>query len=159
MKDYRLYEVWRNMIRRCYYPKMVRYNRYGGRGITVCDEWKNSYDEFRKWAVATKYHEQMQRSCGVKKKMPTIDRIDNNGNYCPENCQWSTYAEQGRNRGNSISRDAEPFITSHSKGVCWNKDRNKWMARITVSGKRIFLGLFEKEEDASEAYVRMFKLR
>lgn len=82
----RLYAVWNAMMSRCYNPNTERYGRYGGRGITVCDEWLHKYPAFRDWAVANGYRDGL-----------TIDRINVDGNYCPENCRWITKAEQQKN--------------------------------------------------------------
>ena len=82
----RLYNIWSDMKRRCYNPKNKRYNRYGGRGISVCDEWKDDFQAFYDWAIYNDYAEDL-----------TIDRIDVNGNYEPNNCRWITWKEQQRN--------------------------------------------------------------
>ena len=74
----RLYMVWCGMKERCYSPKHNRYKNYGGRGITVCEEWRNDYAAFRDWAMANGYDPEAPRGAC------TIDRIDVNGNYCPE---------------------------------------------------------------------------
>ena len=82
-----LYNIWCAMKRRCYGTKTSRYYRYGGRGIKICDGWKNNFLAFYNWSINN----------GWKKGL-TIDRIDNDGNYEPENCQWLTKSENSRKR-------------------------------------------------------------
>lgn len=83
----RLYNTWGHMRARCYNPHDKRYASYGGRGIIVCDAWKNSFEAFRDWALSTGYKDTL-----------TIDRIDVNGNYCPENCRWVDVLTQNNNK-------------------------------------------------------------
>lgn len=89
MTGTRVYMTWANMKRRCYEETNEQYKDYGGRGIKVCDEW-HKFESFYAWAKSSGYNDTL-----------TIDRIDNNGNYCPENCKWSTYKENCRNKGNN----------------------------------------------------------
>jgi hypothetical protein len=80
------------MLQRCYNPNHIEYKRYGGRGIGVCDEWRNDPESFLAWAKETGY-----RHTGGKRNEMSIDRIDNNLGYSPQNCKWSTPEEQNRN--------------------------------------------------------------
>lgn len=86
-----LFSKWEHMKDRCYNPKDKRYKNYGGRGIKICNEWLNSFESFYEWSLENGYKDGL-----------TIDRIDVNGNYEPNNCRWTTWDVQCNNRTNNV---------------------------------------------------------
>lgn len=88
----RLYKIWCAMRERCSRQTHAAYQYYGGRGIAVCDEWRESFSAFQRWAVASGYRSDK-----------SIDRIDNDGPYHPDNCRWATDKMQARNKGEAKS--------------------------------------------------------
>lgn len=122
------YRAWIDMRRRCNNPKAQQFEQYGGRGINVCERW-NDFNNF--------FVDVGERPTSKH----TIERIDVNGHYEPDNCKWATWYEQSHNRrarGNS-----------GQNGVCFKN--NKWCADIRVKGKRIHLGYFDDIQDAIDA--------
>lgn len=91
MSNTKLFSIWKDMRNRCYNKNVDRYNNYGGRGITVCKEWKESFEPFMEWAFANGYEEGL-----------SIERKDVNGNYEPSNCIWITKEEQYRNKTSNV---------------------------------------------------------
>lgn len=86
-RNTRLYDIWHGMKNRCYNENNDRYRDYGGKGTTICNEWKNDFQSFYDWSMANGYKDNL-----------TIDRMDTDGNYEPSNCRWITNKEQQNNR-------------------------------------------------------------
>lgn len=119
----RVYRIWSEMLTRCYNKNIKGYSNYGRRGIFVCEQWhdfKNFYD----WAMANGYTDRL-----------TIDRIDNNGSYCPENCRWATQKQQSNNRRTNqfyivanekltIAQIAEKYCIDYK--LLWNRLKKNW---------------------------------
>lgn len=130
----RLYRIWANIKTRCYNQRDPHFSRWGGKGVKMCEEWKNSFNSFYTWAISNGYTDKL-----------TIDRIDNNGNYTPSNCRWVTVAEQNRNK------EHVRFITYNGKRQTigqWTKELNLgketirerlkrgWSEEEVIKGKR-----------------------
>lgn len=110
MKHTRIYGIWCDVKKRCYNPNCKSYKYYGGKGISVCDEWKNNFLSFYYWSMANGYKDDLQ-----------IDRIDTNGNYSPKNCRWITHSEQQKNKTNNIYIEHNGEIKTISE---WSKILN-----------------------------------
>ena len=128
----KFYHTWNGMKQRCYNKKDRNYLGYGGRGIMVCDDWKN-IENFIKWAEET-YVEDM-----------TLDRIDNDGNYEPSNCRWASSIVQALNQRKS-TRNTSGYV-----GVSQDKRCKLWRASISVNRIVYVLGYFKDKMDAVKA--------
>lgn len=87
----RMYSIYSSMISRCHSPKSVSYRYYGGKGISVCDEWRESFESFAVWAESNGYNDSL-----------SIDRIDNSKGYSPSNCRWIPLSEQSDNKSTTV---------------------------------------------------------
>lgn len=130
-----LYIKWKGMRQRCKDPKYAEYERYGGRGITVCAEWQASFLAFEKWARENGYRPGLQ-----------IDRIDPDKDYSPENCRFTNSFGNAKNKGLTASN------TSGYKGVSYIRKIRKWKASITCNYRQYHLGYFESSKEAAYAY-------
>ena len=131
----KIHRAWKNMKQRCYNKNNSHYEWYGGKGVAVCELWKNNFKAFQEWSLKNGYSEEL-----------SIDRINNNGDYEPSNCRWTTNEVQARNGVllNSCNTSGYRGITLSSSG--------KWIAQIGVSHKRIRLGTHDTKLEAAKAY-------
>lgn len=134
MSKHKLYPTWKGMIDRCNNNKNSKFKYYGGRGITVCDRWKD----------VSLFIEDMYPSY---QEGLSIDRINNDGNYEPFNCRWSTREVQGRNTSVLYSHNTSGF-----RGVHFNTLSKKWISKIKLSGVQITIGRYCTVIDAAKAY-------
>lgn len=132
-KGTQLYQRWEAMKRRCH-PGFHQRADYFDRGIRVCPEW-GGFAEFARWAMSHGYAPEL-----------TLDRIDNDGGYTPENCRWVPRTVQMRNTRHLMSTN-----TSGYRGVSLHQGA-RWRAGITVDGRHVYLGLHETAEQAAETY-------
>jgi len=132
----KVYRAWQNMITRCCNKNSNSFVNYGMRGIIVCEEWKNSFTAFNNWANSNGYDDLL-----------TLDRIDNNGNYEPSNCRWTTIFVQAQNKRKLRSNNKSGY-----RGALRVKNTDKFSASITANKKAIHIGTFNSVEEAALAY-------
>lgn len=133
----RLYSIWISMKQRCYNSNCNSFKYYGGRGIKVCEEWKNNFLSFEKWSIENGYSENL-----------TLDRIDVNGNYCQENCRWATQVEQQNNLRNN-HRESYAGIT---------KTIAEWSHFLNINQTTI-RNWVRNEEKTFQQYLEEFLLK
>lgn len=131
----RLYRIWANIKTRCTNQNDPHFDRYGGRGISICDEWTDDFQAFYVWAISHGYTDEL-----------TIDRIDNNGNYEPNNCRWVTVSEQNRNKRNvrlisynGITKTIPEWTKELNLGKETIRERLRrgWSETEAIEGKRV----------------------
>lgn len=131
---HRLYNTWNHMLYRCYNKNFKQFSDYGGRGITVCEEWLD-VKNFIDWVENKSNWEE-----GL-----TLDRIDNNKGYSPDNCTFSISTIQAINQRQQINN------TSGYVGVTWDKNKGKWAVRIQMFKRGKHIGYYLNKEEAAQA--------
>jgi hypothetical protein len=126
--------VWQAAKQRCYNPNHRGFKNYGGRGIGMSAEWYWSFEQFYK-------------DMGPCPSGLSLERMDNDGDYCKDNCKWATRTEQNRNTRTPLTN------TSGYRGASWVPKLGKWKAQINLDGKHVHLGLFDTVEDAAMVYA------
>lgn len=134
----RLYRIWMRMKQCCYNPNNPNYKHYGGRGITVCKEWKDDFQAFYDWAIASGYDYNAEfGEC-------TIDRIDVNGNYEPSNCRWTNVDIQSRNKRSNI--------TIEFRGQ--TKVLKDWAKELGISYNTLYSRLHNSNWDIEKSFTK-----
>lgn len=134
LKSHKFYDTWHNIKSRCYNINNKDYKNYGGRGITICDEWLD-IKNFTKWTDMTYPHIEGY----------TLDRIDNSKGYSPNNCRWADAITQAHNKRMPKNN------TSGYVGITLNKVTGKWCASVGTGNEDIRLGSYVNKEDAVKA--------
>lgn len=124
----RIYKTWKDMKARCYNQNNKDYKNYNGRGISVCEAWRNDFKSFHDWAMSNNYSDNL-----------TIDRIDNDGNYEPSNCRWVDRSTQSQNR--RYAKNKTDHRNIHKVG-------NGFVVKISHKAVRHYLGYFNNINDA-----------
>lgn len=129
------YHIWVSMNQRCYNVNSQVYEHYGKRGIEVCEGWQSSFEKF--------FRDMGERPSDKH----TIDRINNDGDYEPNNCRWALQVQQINNQQRVID----------ARGYTFDKRTGKWIARIGYNGKTEYIGSYETKEEAQKAYRKVKK--
>lgn len=133
LSHHKLYTVWLDMLRRCFNLYSKSFKNYGGRGITVCEEWKNDFKTFYDWALSNEWAESKE-----------IDRINNDGNYEPLNCHFVTSRQNTSNTRKQKNRKLPVGVY---------KSGHRFMTLIRIHHKSTYVGTFDTPEEAHQAYL------
>lgn len=146
MSNTRIYKIYKSMKKRCYNITCDKYKDYGGRGITVCEEWLHNFQSFYEWAMSNGYADDL-----------TIDRKDVNGNYEPSNCRWIPKKEQAHNKRNTIYDENHISIAKQAReigivepSIARSRYKAGWSSYESVHTPVLRKGL--KHEESKKAY-------
>lgn len=149
MSSTKLGYVYESMKQRCLNSNCKDYKNYGGRGITICSDWKNNSRSFFNWAITNGYSDGL-----------SIDRINVNGNYEPTNCRWTTakvQADNKRPRKCYISKNIRSDNKSGIRGVSFDKSKNKWVASMRFNHQQVLRRTFDTKQEAAQERQRFEK--
>lgn len=143
MNDHYLYGTWESIKQRCYNKNHQNYNRYGGRGIKLYDDW-HKFGAFVEYIIA---------NLGDRPEGSTLDRIDNSKGYEPDNIRWATRKQQSANRDLSVNN-------KHGyQGLSYDKFRDKWLVRMQLGDKYQYIGRYDTQEEALSAILHIESIR
>lgn len=150
MSQHKLYYIHKTMIARCHNPNARGYERYGGKGITVCEEWRKDRCAFFEWALTNGYEDGL-----------TLDRRDNSKGYSPDNCRWASRKQQANNRGSNhiICINGESHTLSewaelkniNKNTLCWRL-KNGWTEEKAIMTPALPLGSWRKKGEANDRH-------
>jgi hypothetical protein len=132
-----VHKAYKGVKTRCFNPNSVQYENYGGRGITMCEEWKSDFKKFYEWAMKNGWEEGLH-----------LDRIDNDGNYEPNNCRFVEPKEN-----NAIGRQRKRKDNTSGWVGVYKTHSNRWMAGIQINKKPYYIGTYETVEEAVMARI------
>lgn len=144
-----LYQKYQDMIRRCYNSNTTRFDCYGKKGIKVCDEWlkeNNGFENFMKWSFDNGYKEYNPKTTN-RKDVLTLDRIDFNGDYSPENCRWVKMKKQENNKSNNL------YVWYNNEKYSAKELSEKFDISYTIVQRKAHKGM--KGEDIVMRYSRL----
>jgi len=142
LRSHPLYRVWVNIKSRCYNPRVPCYRWYGAKGISICDDWKNSPAVFIGWALSAGWHPGLE-----------IDRKKGNENYSPNNCRCVTHAVNMQNCLPSKNHERRFKRRANGLPIGVTPHRRGFVAKIGISGRTVYLGFFASPELAAQAYL------
>ena len=143
-----LYTVYLGMKKRCYTSSSIGFENYGGKGIKVCEEWKNDFSVFYEWAINNGYYYNTEETRGQRL---SIDRIDSKGDYTPSNCRWITLSENSRRAGLGaiFSEERRKKISLAHKGIPLSEEHKK---KLSICGK----GKNKGNQYSRKGFYRMY---
>ena len=141
MSNTQLYRCWAGIKQRCFNKNCEIFYKYGGKGITMCEEWKNNFMSFAEWALNNGYK---FNRLGRFNEL-SIDRIDNSKGYSPDNCRWVTSIIQNTHLS-TLKTNKSGYV-----GVSWSKKEKKWVCVISLNNKSKRIGSYKTQKESVEA--------
>ena len=155
-----LYAVYLGMKKRCYTPSTTGYKNYGGKGVKVCEEWKRDFSVFYEWAIANGYYYDPNKA---QKQRLSIDRIDSNGDYSPQNCRWISLEENVRraSKGRIVTIETREKHSKAMKGKVFTEEHKRKLSENSkgknkgnIYSKKGYYKMFDKNNNLIKTFNR-----